>query len=68
MCVELHASTVTSDPSYDNVQMLEDDEELKVIVAGTSNHCHIHWATVVHQVKLLIQALIHIWIFTKLSF
>ena len=29
MRVELHASAVTSGPSYDNVQMLEDDEGLE---------------------------------------
>ena len=37
MRVELHAFTVTLGPSYDNIQMLEDDEELKVTVTGTRN-------------------------------
>ena len=36
MGVELHASAVTSGPSYDNVQMLEDDEGLEFTVTETS--------------------------------
>ena len=36
MRVELHAFAVTSGPSYDYVQMLEDDEGLKFIVTGTN--------------------------------
>ena len=35
MRVELHATAVTSGPSYDNVQMLEDDEGLEFTVTGT---------------------------------
>ena len=37
MQVELHASAVTSGPTYDNVQMLEADEELEVTVTGTAH-------------------------------
>ena len=36
MRVELYASAVTSGPSYDNVQMLEDDEGLEFTVTGTA--------------------------------
>ena len=36
MRVELHASAVTSGPSYDYVQMLEGDEGLKFTVTGTT--------------------------------
>ena len=36
MRVELHSSTVTLGPSYDNVQMLENDEGLKFTVTGTT--------------------------------
>ena len=37
MGMELQASAVTSGPSYDNVQMLEDDEGLEVTVTRTMN-------------------------------
>ena len=46
MQVELHASTVTSGPSYDNVQMLEarleDDEGLEFTVTGTRSFGHAY--------------------------
>ena len=38
MRVELQSSAVTSGPSYDNVQMLEDDEGLEFRVTGTTSH------------------------------
>ena len=37
MQVELHAPAVTLGPSYNNVQMLEDDEGLEFTVTGTSS-------------------------------
>ena len=36
MTLVVHTSAVTSGPSYDNVQMLEDDEGLKVTITGTT--------------------------------